>query len=77
MRPFAVRFRDDPEDSLRLVLAQDGQAFLVGRADHDGQGLPGGIWFEFGDERGAEIVAHFTADHESWGLSFNASPGGE
>lgn len=71
MRPFAVAFANDPPGYARLVLAQDGQTFLVTRADHDPETVPAAFWFTFEDEGlGARVVNVFFSEDEGWAKVF-------
>ena len=74
MRSFAVRFENDPPDYGRLVLAQDGPRFLVGRAPHDPPHINPAFWFEFG-EAGPFIVSVYFSDAEGWADTYRTTQG--
>lgn len=62
----AVRFKRDEPGSGRLILAQDGRSFAVGRMASDPPG-PALIWFTFEDEELApELAGLYYSREDRW-----------
>lgn len=62
----AVRFASDEPGSGRLILAQDGRSFAVGRLPHDPPG-PALLWFEWEDEELApELAGLYFSRDDRW-----------
>lgn len=59
-RPMAVQFGG--EEKLRLVLAQDGERFLVGTDDNRGR------WFTFDED--VTIATLYFDDDERWSRAY-------